>query len=816
VSDAWPQVGLLLGSPKGAGTAFLAGAVGQVLTAKHLVESLSVVRVRFPFGEREAEVVYCSESQDIALLRLTSTTGLPDPLPLGSLPTKLPTNYITWGYRREKELICLEGRGAIRSRLANGALQLETRTQRPGMSGSPLCVDNVVVGIGVGRHSPPKAVDIEDLARGYSLESLPADIIAAIGGLRSTSFGERVAVHSRIIESDLIQLPFVGDDKVVRDFNEYLYSIEIDEDWAHRGQVWSCLVNVPTPSIESILADDGRKRTIELMTHLLEEKSQTESLLYRKSQGCPALMVLPEYALSSPDVEAIQSLIKSQRQKLIVCAGFGFTNGGVIRSWIQESRALPGWNKSAQQLDADLRYSGILCWIHVPGVVSECYIVLRNSGYNNDQRLSITDLGVGEQIFRIRTRNFDLIPICCVDCVDEGGSNITKLVIDSIDSERRTVLCGLLYDSTFNVALWQKTFGRLWSAQNTENTLVLSANGVCEDIYSLDENTDEWRMRNGVFFSSSMESVQNTNHYTRQLHSCFESGIVLREMGAGVAGGALRWPDQVSFSSTVWEPTWRAFWFDDSLDVAKRHSVAVELERWIRRNQNKMPDEDLADVAKEWLGKAVDDFQHDYLVLNDNFVDPLILQSLLEGLDYSPLEAHRCRDPDLLNTPDWQLPLRVAIVVYAALCRIFPSSMPLRNSEEAVLVLERTIPYRRYVVWYSPHHSSKKAYSYAQNIAGLGGSSVPLIIMADGRPSGLSYIERRCVEPGASATEPSRRASSQQTPSRASNRSITTTRSRPVFWIPIPDFFKEVDIAESTEVVYDLLRNLMQISEWED
>lgn len=180
----WPQVGRVHGAT--VGTGFLVGK-GRVLTAAHVVEGAPAVKFQLGSTSYSVTKVQPFQELDAAILTLEAPNNedLPEPLPLCHVP-QLPVPYIAWGYWATGGEVPLQGTGRIQARPKPTLLQLNTRSQVPGMSGAPLAIrvrDGGwrIVGLGCARHVPEEFMDDQSLALGCPIEAIPAEILSELG-----------------------------------------------------------------------------------------------------------------------------------------------------------------------------------------------------------------------------------------------------------------------------------------------------------------------------------------------------------------------------------------------------------------------------------------------------------------------------------------------------------------------------------------------------------------------------------------------------------------------------------------------------------
>jgi len=176
----WPWVGLVNYQGK-IGTGFIVRDKYALTAAHFLGDEKDKVLFVLKGREFDAEIILRLKGKDIALIKVLSDDLPPlTPLPVGCLP-KLPIPYVTWGYRLVQEHQLLQGHGEVRAWLNDKLLQLETRAQRPGMSGCPVVINGRggfrVVAVGFARHYPEEFPDDESLAFAYSLAPIPPEVL---------------------------------------------------------------------------------------------------------------------------------------------------------------------------------------------------------------------------------------------------------------------------------------------------------------------------------------------------------------------------------------------------------------------------------------------------------------------------------------------------------------------------------------------------------------------------------------------------------------------------------------------------------------
>jgi S1-C subfamily serine protease len=146
-----PQVAAKLSG--GHGTGFFVDN-GLVMTANHVIDGARHVVVRLPgtAGLHPARVLYADDKQDVAILALDTTEGLPPALALGKAQPHVRSNVFAIGYPLDATRTQPQSaRGIIAGFLDDGTIQLDMALN-PGNSGGPVVDDrDVVIAMAIAR-----------------------------------------------------------------------------------------------------------------------------------------------------------------------------------------------------------------------------------------------------------------------------------------------------------------------------------------------------------------------------------------------------------------------------------------------------------------------------------------------------------------------------------------------------------------------------------------------------------------------------------------------------------------------------------------
>ena len=274
------------------------------------------------------------------------------------------------------------------------------------------------------------------------------------------------------------------------------------------GEVEVCIVQTTPVREEDITGDLGRPGTARVLAQLLEpaapdaEATGLDALL----PGRRATLVLaPEYALGSPDWEAVDAAVRACPRDLLLIAGFGATPGARLAAWLREAGATARsgtWGPGV--IGPAHVYNGGWLWIHRPGIGTHCVCFLKTFLQQRDEA-ALPGMGRGTAILHVRLDDLDLFPLLCAELLQAGGAGVStalRRVGRALDREGAPgrpalVTASLLQDPPHNVN-WCQAISAAVGLSDTRPVRLLIANQGCGRPCA-EEDHDRWRSLSGAY-----------------------------------------------------------------------------------------------------------------------------------------------------------------------------------------------------------------------------------------------------------------------------------------------------------------------------
>ncbi|MFT4627975.1 MAG: hypothetical protein ACI8PZ_006669 [Myxococcota bacterium] len=511
--------------PDRAGTGVRIGG-GHVLTAAHVVRSAQRVCVAID-GEWVDVAVQLSASLDAALLTLPPQIERMPPVALatGSADGRHAEG---WGFPRGAHD---GGRWPLHP--LRGSLD-ELRY----LHGGP--ADRVLV---VGA-PPVESADWSGVSGG------PVAIGEGLAGLLArvpTQFPGRLTVvpmpalrQDPVLQAALLACPVAG-----AQVDRGTLRIQVPElELFDRGT--APLVVVQTPPSDAWQEDGPRPAVCEVLRQLLTTGDGIDAFT-----TAPTLVVLPEYALGGPDLDAVDGMLRAWPYPVVLYAGVGAMRGSDLADWATAGGAVE------RVLGEDprplRRYNLGMLWVRAPGR-TVCVAVVKRFAEQKHERTALPDLARGTRHVVVELADVDLHPVICADLVQSVDGDVGEMLHRAVRAERPQVVLAALWQAKPEAPAWHTALRR-----TVETGAVVIVANVASQTYSDDDAADAWRNLSGVYVDHAHDpDLRPSWPACRALppHDRLR-GVVLRSSEPGMAAGTLALPPYGSTGNA--RHPWAAF-----------------------------------------------------------------------------------------------------------------------------------------------------------------------------------------------------------------------------------------------------------------
>lgn len=338
-----------------------------------------------------------------------------------------------------------------------------------------------------------------------------------------------------------------------------LFTRQFDFALLHQNQANLCLVQTKPPASEVIIADGNRPLSVQTLSNLLAPSNgHPPRLIQAVGSVRPVLVLLPEYALGSPDWQAVDALVRDYPGPILLVAGFGATPGAWLTQWAAGQHfPSPTTRFLVEEPVAGQPYNGGWCWVKSQaGALPECVGFFK--GFEN-QGAEAVQIGVGLGLTTLSLEFTDLVifPAICADLIcnlPDGPRARILNHLGEVNPNKRRLVVGLLLQSTTMGMPFPAWTGAITALAAAPNMVVLANHS--NDASFADEDRDAWRSISGAYtfggagLDNSIELLG-----TRGLSLGAIAGMVVRRSEACVTIGQIRWPP---YGATTGRHLWPA------------------------------------------------------------------------------------------------------------------------------------------------------------------------------------------------------------------------------------------------------------------
>src|SRR5690554_2392491 len=341
--------------------------------------------------------------------------------------------------------------------------------------------------------------------------------------------------------------------------------VDVGGTWLTSGKANICIVQTSCPDEATIEADASRATVVRTLTDLLVS-SNNRALLHRLNgdEPEPAIVVLPEYALGSPDWDDVDRLVREEFSgDLILIAGFGATTGSWLNEWAggnEETERLTAWPTDTP-LNSPSIYNGGWAWVRREtknGIEVRCVTYLKNFFEQKHELVNFPRLRPGKRILRLETDDVVIFPLICADLLCSEGDRPLKRIDKSLDARRvagkNVLIIGSLAQRSYHPA-WENTVIAGVESPDQRRALVLANHAV--DGVDRDTKRDRWRTLSGVYNHPRLSAKTSCFPEVRAINETSFHGRLSRTTEPTVLSGGIRWSFGATSGAYLWTPEFR-------------------------------------------------------------------------------------------------------------------------------------------------------------------------------------------------------------------------------------------------------------------
>jgi hypothetical protein len=542
-------------------------------------------------------------------------------------------------------------------------------------------------------------------------------------------------------------------------FADGICTISTNSDWLNaNGELPVCLAQPSLVDPAAIPNDAARPDSLSLAEAIFADE-EGQSRLSRWFAAQRGLLVFPEYAFSSGDFGALNTLISQHPQPLIAIGGFGAVEGGVLRELLGQCRAT--WEEGAAAIDPQNRYNAGWCWIHHGVGDSSCYVFIKNF-LEQHFEIAVDGLTTGNYILRVEGQDLVLFPIICSDLICEQPNSARVRLARSLAARPpngpNVLVAAPLYTDRPQSDHWSGVINNIVSL-NARRAGLIFVNQLAAPML-LEPEQDQWRNLSGGFVHKHIMPGAPRHQFqaVRYVSTDEGSGLILRQSWPGVAFGHFRWVNAVELGR-IWAPQHRVL-EPGGFRRLTESIASQELRRYVSRRQALISNEYHASV-EPLIRTGLDQIR---LHENESHLAPRLWPKLLSGVE----ESTSGFDPDKIDTQTANLDR--ALAVYAAVEQSSGAAPLVSDSGHGQLRLEE----REVLVWKSPLHDWRKMWQVLRALSVNHPHEPQLLVVGSGR-GGHSI---------AGPIEPDKSVDYTVIPQ---GRDFTGARHRHIFWRPLGD-----------------------------
>jgi len=333
-----------------------------------------------------------------------------------------------------------------------------------------------------------------------------------------------------------------------------IHSFAFEGAWlTEQGEVHTILAQLAPPTNDIMKADASRPWVVETLRQLL---GPTRRLAQIVTGDKPAILVLPELALGFEDWTEVDELVRGWARPLIVIAGFGFTSGARLNSWLGQEgpTARKGAWPEGSGPENERVYNGGFFWVHRPGATTSIIFLKVTAEQHHEIHVDALDQGTCNLC--VRLSDLIIFPVICSDLLSTAGGHrvvprkMARYLEDHASDGSRVLVVGLLLQEQAHEK-WRTAIVEVARNINSDRVNVCLVN-CAHPIHAMLEDTDRWRDYSGAYIAKGRHAYLEHFRSVRRFSSEQIDGAVVRATSASVVGGPLRWTFDSATGRHLW------------------------------------------------------------------------------------------------------------------------------------------------------------------------------------------------------------------------------------------------------------------------
>lgn len=508
-----------------------------------------------------------------------------------------------------------------------------------------------------------------------------------------------------------------------------------------------CVVQVARVAVPTIATDNSRPATVTALRDLIVGPlAGTPPLLDEMIPGGrPTLILVPEYALGSPDWVSIDGFVRASQRPLVVIAGFGMTPGAWITAWATGAPApsptvrILGWNQAAHPIAQGRPANGGWCWIHDPGNGTTCITFLKNFLEQTEEAAHVPLLQTGTTIVRLRFDDFELFPVLCADLLQppELNGSAAHRIRHALQAEvapRRVLVAGCLRETAPENVNWQNAITAIVNHMAAGHSVLVALANQAHGTPREAEGVDRWRSLSGTYGRhTDFPRGQDPLPGGRPITEGALSGVVVRDCGPCTVAGVIAWsPYHPITGRYIWRTELcQALAATGVVRFAPHETIAgYEFHRFTRRHPG----------HAGWSPRVADGLERIRAHIATD--SPPKAERIVDQLLHGVVSESSAPNPDHLHTVTPALVLGTHAL--AVLATLDTAAWQSNDGLEGQLTLANEI---NLLVWIDPRRTGRGIVRELQNWAKQPGTHPPLVVVGQGNPTavpeGRVQVDRR-------------------------------------------------------------------------
>ncbi|MCK1698157.1 ABC-three component system protein [Bradyrhizobium sp. 144] len=360
--------------------------------------------------------------------------------------------------------------------------------------------------------------------------------------------------------------------------------IQFASAWLDGAQAHVALAQLFPYPLEVMLGNGARPEVLAMLRELLSGARKLQQIV---TQDRPAILVLPEVAISFSDWVAIDAMVRDYPSPLMLVSGFSVTSGADLLAWLEQpSTTIRRASWTDKPPVSERVYNGGWCWVHTTQN-TECVAFLKLTSEQRDE-VFIDGLDQGTDMLCLEFRDLIVFPVICSDFLQVQTSRtiaakISERLNGQQNDDRKVLVVGLLAQSKGHLE-WRNAITDVARQIDMQRVNLCLVNWAF-DFLEQQEDHDRWRAYSGVYVASARQPGAKSFKIVKRFSTDAVHGAVTRISSGCVVGGPIRWNFTVT-ARNIWTVAHGyAIQADGTLDAPFCDDpLKYELSRLIRRS----------------------------------------------------------------------------------------------------------------------------------------------------------------------------------------------------------------------------------------